>query len=325
MGVKLSKDKAYRAKKKAIELIQGDGREQFKHLRTYVEELLKSNPNSTVKIKFDDSYGGHVFERIYVCLEACKTMFATTCRPLIRLDACFLKGDFGGQLIGVVGKDGNNKIYPITYAVVEDETKYSWVWYRLFLRQSNMLNIDYVLYTFTPIGGKNIGILMKEALWRAEGEEQSKMRWNLSGIPCFHAITCIWFNKKEPEDHFTVLATYSHIIMPTNGPQLWPTNVTHPINPPVIRRYIGHPKKNRNKVNDEPRIRNTPSRTLQIVKCKKCGRFGHNKRTCKGKRAAERAIPKGGNKKAGKKGDKSDKGEGQTVIERGSQASPPTQ
>lgn len=49
-GVKLSKDQAYKAKKKAIKLIQGVGCEQFKHLRSYAEELLKSNPNSTVKI-----------------------------------------------------------------------------------------------------------------------------------------------------------------------------------------------------------------------------------------------------------------------------------
>ncbi|CAK8540201.1 unnamed protein product [Lathyrus sativus] len=93
-----------------------------------------------------------------------------------------------------------------------------------------------------------------------------------------------------------------HIIMPTNGPQLWPVNVVNPINPPVMQRSIDRPKKNRNKVNDEPRIRNTLPRTLQTVKCKKCESFGHNKQTCKGKRAAERAIPKGGNKKPLKKG-----------------------
>lgn len=46
-----------------------------------------------------------------MCLEVCKAEFATTCMPLIRFDVCLLKGDFGGQLIGVVSKDGNNKIY----------------------------------------------------------------------------------------------------------------------------------------------------------------------------------------------------------------------
>ncbi|CAK8543192.1 unnamed protein product [Lathyrus sativus] len=133
-------------------------------------------------------------------------------------------------------------------------------------------------------------------------------KWDLSGIPCCHAIACIWYNKKEPKDYVssfyrksTVLDTYSYIIMSTNGPQLWPVNVANPISPPVMRRSIGRSKKNHNKANDEPRIRNTLPRTLQTVKCKKCGSFGHNKRTCKGKRAAERAIPKGGNKKSKKR------------------------
>ncbi|XP_058752673.1 uncharacterized protein LOC131625861 [Vicia villosa] len=497
-GVKLSKDQAYRAKRKALELIQGAGREQFSHLRTYANELLKSNPNSTVKIQCSDSNGGPTFERIYVCMEACKAAFVTTCRPSIGLDACFLKGDFGGQLIAVVGKDGNNKIMPIAYAVVEAETKDSWKWF-LHLLLDDLQQIQDKAYGFISDQQKGLvpailetsqnvehrlcvkhlygnwrkkypGIELKEALWRAarattlpgweramihmkelnpkawkdmmavpacntrahfkldtqcdlqvnnmceafnraileyrdkpiitllEGIkhyltmriatqkdalskckgiispniqkvlEKSKReaggwsatwhsdddfaifgvsngidayvvnllqkkcscrKWELTGITCCHAIACIWYNKKAPEDYVssyyrrsTVLATYSHIILPTNGPQLWPISGDTAINPPVMRRAIGRPKKNRNKANDEPRSTNTLPRTLQTVKCKKCGNMGHNKRTCKGKRAADRSIPKGGNKKAKKKETKNVE---QTVIEGGSQAPRPTQ
>ncbi|CAK8538622.1 unnamed protein product [Lathyrus sativus] len=457
-----------------MELIQGAGREQFTHLRSYGEELLKSNPNSTIEIKCVDSDGGPVFERIYVCLEACKAAFATTYRPLIGLDACFLKGDFRGQLIGVVGKDENNKIYPIAYAAVEAETKDSWQWL-LNLLLEDLQSIQDNKYGFISDQQKGLvltiletsqhvehrlcvkhlygnlrkkypGIFMNEALWRAarattipaweramnhmkelnvnawkdmmdvsaacwtrshfktdiqcglqfnnmceafnraileyidnpitsqlEGikhyitvrisaqkEKLSRYtgvtspniqkvlektkraaegwiatwhadddfaifgvsngveiyvvnllrhkcgcrKWDLSGIPCCHAIVCIWYSKEEPEEYVssfykksTVRPTYSHIIMPTNGPQLWHVNVANPISPLVMRRSIGRLKKNRNKANDEPRLRNTLPRTLQTVKCKKCGSFGHNKQTCKGKRASERAIPKGGNKK----------------------------
>jgi hypothetical protein len=128
-GVKLSHDQAYRAKRKAIQLIQGAGREQFSHLRTYADELINSNPNKTVIIQCVDSNSGPMFERMYVCLEACKSAFSYTCRPLIGLDACFFKGDYGGQLMAAVGKDGNNQIFPIAYAVVEAETKNSWQWF----------------------------------------------------------------------------------------------------------------------------------------------------------------------------------------------------
>lgn len=76
-------------------------------------------------IKCGVSHKGPIFERIYVCLEACKAAFAYACKPLIGLDACFLKGDFGGQLMTTLGQDGNNQIYPIAYDVVEAETRYS--------------------------------------------------------------------------------------------------------------------------------------------------------------------------------------------------------
>ena len=94
-GVMLSSYQLYRAKKKALELIHGAIDEQYAHLRNYAEELLRSNPGSSVKIKCADSDAGPVFQRIYVCFYACKKAFATTCRPLIGLDGCFLKGRDG--------------------------------------------------------------------------------------------------------------------------------------------------------------------------------------------------------------------------------------
>lgn len=146
-GVKLSKYQAYRAKVRAIEMIQGAQREQYAHLREYADELRRSNPNSTVIIKCGMSDIGPVFERIYVCLEACKAAFANTCRPLIGLDACFLKGEYGGQLIAAVGKDGNNQMIPIAYAVVEAETKDSWQWF-LDLLLEDLNNVQHKQYAF---------------------------------------------------------------------------------------------------------------------------------------------------------------------------------
>ena len=66
---------------------------------------------------------------MYVCLEACKSAFATNYRPLIGLDDYFLKGEYGGQLLSIVGKDGNNQMFPIAYAVVEYENYLSWKWF----------------------------------------------------------------------------------------------------------------------------------------------------------------------------------------------------
>ncbi|XP_059461917.1 uncharacterized protein LOC132190910 [Corylus avellana] len=69
------------------------------------------------------------FERLYVSLTAIKKGFLEGCRPVIGVDGCFLKGPFKGQLLSAVGRDGNYNMYPIAFAVVEAETKDSWIWF----------------------------------------------------------------------------------------------------------------------------------------------------------------------------------------------------
>lgn len=72
---------------------------------------------------------GPIYERMYVCIEACKIAFATTSRPLIGLDGCFLKGDYGGHLLTTMGKVGNNQMLPIAYVVVQSESTDTWSWF----------------------------------------------------------------------------------------------------------------------------------------------------------------------------------------------------
>ena len=40
-----------------------------------------------------------------------------------------MKGEYLGQILTAVGKDGNNGVYPIAFAMVEAETKDSWTWF----------------------------------------------------------------------------------------------------------------------------------------------------------------------------------------------------
>ncbi|KAH7852686.1 hypothetical protein Vadar_027909 [Vaccinium darrowii] len=66
---------------------------------------------------------------MFICYEAQANGFVENCRPIVGLDACFLKGPFGGQLMHAVGRDGNNQMYPIAMAVVESKLKSSWTWF----------------------------------------------------------------------------------------------------------------------------------------------------------------------------------------------------
>jgi len=84
--------------------------------------------------------------------------------------------------------------------------------------------------------------------------------------------------------------------MPSNEPKLWPKVVGEPIIPPYMRRAPGRPKKLRRKANDEPKTSGKPKRNQETVRCGTCKELGHNTRTCKGKTAADRSLPMGGNK-----------------------------
>jgi hypothetical protein len=137
----ISQSKAYRAKAKAMDILEGSHIEQYNMLWDYCEELRRSNPGSTVLMKVQSFNEGEmevedvsqirdpVFQRLYICFEACKTGFKNACRPFIGLDACHLKGPYGGQLIAAVGRDANEEYFPLAFAVVEAETYDSWTWF----------------------------------------------------------------------------------------------------------------------------------------------------------------------------------------------------
>ena len=40
-----------------------------------------------------------------------------------------MKGRFGGQLLSATAKDGNDNIFPVVMAVIEQENKDSWTWF----------------------------------------------------------------------------------------------------------------------------------------------------------------------------------------------------
>ena len=58
-------------------------------------------------------------------LNAYKKLIAS-CRPIIALDDCHLKGSYGGHLLCVVGIGGNNDTFPIAYVVIETKCRCSW-------------------------------------------------------------------------------------------------------------------------------------------------------------------------------------------------------
>ncbi|RDX57890.1 hypothetical protein CR513_62835, partial [Mucuna pruriens] len=55
----------------------------------------------------------------YICFKGCKES-SLNCRPIIRLDGCFLKGYYRGQILATIGGDPNYQMLLIAYVVLID-------------------------------------------------------------------------------------------------------------------------------------------------------------------------------------------------------------
>jgi len=103
---------------------------EYSKVYDYKLELERSNPGSTVVVMLNpDIVLKKVFQRFYVCFDACKKGFKAGCRRVIGLDGCFLKGTTNGEFLCAIARDANNQMYPVAWAYVELETYDSWYWF----------------------------------------------------------------------------------------------------------------------------------------------------------------------------------------------------
>lgn len=105
--------------------------------------------------------------------------------------------------------------------------------------------------------------------------------WQVRGLPCVHAAAFISFTRdanwdKYCDSFFTIKKfkeAYALEISPMREKDEWVHIETmDKIYPPTIKRPAGRPKKNRIVPHDEVKKRH---------KCKRCGNYGHQERTCK--------------------------------------------
>ncbi|GKB65532.1 60S ribosomal protein L34 [Tanacetum coccineum] len=87
------------------------------------------------------------------------------CRKVIGLDGCFLKGTCRGELLTAMGRDGNNQMFPIAWAVVSVETIDNWEWFLACLCEDIRLDFGASL-TVISDGHKN-GLHFKSLFWLA--------------------------------------------------------------------------------------------------------------------------------------------------------------
>ncbi|KAH6770656.1 hypothetical protein C2S52_015459 [Perilla frutescens var. hirtella] len=83
--------------------------------------------------------------------------------------------------------------------------------------------------------------------------------WELTGIPCMHAISAMYYSKIDPLSMIskwyhksTYQKAYEHPILPVPGPKFFRIEEYAPIEPPPFYKMSGRPRKKRVGASNEP-------------------------------------------------------------------------
>ncbi|XP_074343263.1 uncharacterized protein LOC141682465 [Apium graveolens] len=127
-------------------------------------------------------------------------------------------------------------------------------------------------------------------------------KWDLTGIPCYHACACIAIKNEPWEMHINncyskeeYMKLYNCTLDPIVGPEFWQTSAEPKPLPPNVKTHAGRPKKKRVTKNDIPPDATKLSKAGTIVNCHYCKARGHNARTCVAKKndAIKKAAKEG--------------------------------
>ena len=114
-------------------------------------------------------------------------------------------------------------------------------------------------------------------------------RWDLTGIPCSHAISCLRHERIPTEsmvhDCYSstrFLVAYGPKIMSCSDKTTWEKVSAPKVLPPKYEKKVGRPSKNRRKLPTEieTAIGSKLSKHGVAMTCSYCGDKGHNKKGC---------------------------------------------
>ncbi|KAK3222151.1 hypothetical protein Dsin_009176 [Dipteronia sinensis] len=118
--------KAWRATQNAKHCVFGKPSESFQLMPSYLYMLEHANPDTVTKVKKNSE---NKFMYSFMCLGACIEGFRMAIRPVIAIDGTHLKGSCKGVVFVATCKDGNNKIFPLAFAIGDKENEESWTWF----------------------------------------------------------------------------------------------------------------------------------------------------------------------------------------------------
>jgi len=148
-------------------------------------------------------------------------------------------------------------------------------------------NLKYTIHRSGLMVGEVGGVNKDLVPWRfivdLEKKECTCRGWQLTGLPCVHAIAYIGTRRVELEDfvdpYYSVemfKAAYATVVAPMPGKEEWEkVDIGFTLLPPKCNRAAGRPRKRRLVGAEEDGSSSRGKR-----RCKRCGGFGHLQKTC---------------------------------------------
>ncbi|GJZ61467.1 calcium/proton exchanger [Tanacetum coccineum] len=133
----------------------------------------KDGEGSSIVDDEETEYGNTYFKRFYICFKGVKDGWKVGCRRVTRLDGCFLKHTCRGELLTAIGRDVNNQMYPIAWAVVQVENAENWCWFISLLAEDLELGHGTGI---TVISDSHKGLLDAVSEWLPNAEHRKCTR-----------------------------------------------------------------------------------------------------------------------------------------------------
>ncbi|KAH7863977.1 hypothetical protein Vadar_024284 [Vaccinium darrowii] len=328
---KVSLPRVFRAKKKALDLIEGTTNEQFGLLFAYAEEVMSSNPGTRVIIKTKSVDGAENHDILGKAARATNVpAFRTAMDEMKKADPNAYK--WLCEMPPLNWSRSHFSTFPKCDILLNNLCESFNSSILIARDQSIITMLERIRHILTDMVVKR-----REAMEQCKGEICPKIyklveklkgqvgeyltkftgnnkfevsgstrqykvdlehkicgcrRWDLNGIPCVHAVAAYSLFDKDPLDHVhqcyskeTYLKTYTNMLAPLNGKELWTTATTQQMLPPDVCRRSGRPKKVRRREPKEQPIDNPDPTRLgrkgSKMRCSKCGVLRHNKSRCR--------------------------------------------
>ena len=135
-GQHVSYMKVWEAKQKILAKVFGDWEKSYQILPKWMTAMVDANPGTKVKWCTHDAAvaGSAIFQRLFWAFGPSIEGFKH-CRPIISIDATFLYGKYKGKLMIASTWDGDNQLFPLAFAIVEEESDDSWGWFLACIKE----------------------------------------------------------------------------------------------------------------------------------------------------------------------------------------------